>query len=370
MTEDTRKKVLFVLPALTAGGAERVLITLMNSLNREQFAPVFVTVSAQGHLRPLINPDIPFYALSESGRVGKSLFRLYKKMKEINPDITVSTMAHMNFALLLLKPFFPRTKFVVREAITPSFILQEHSLAMPFIRFLYKWLYPKADRVISPAQAIIDEFSDILKMRTDNFLVLPNPVNVAAIESKTGGKTPLLKRAGVHFVSAGRLHYQKGFDRLIENMPRLPETMDWHLTILGEGPERDALENLVKKMNMTEKISFAGYQENPWQYYAAADAFLLPSRSEGLPNVALESLACGTPVIATSESGGIAEISARAAPGSVTICMDMNDFINAAARVIAGKHSPLRDSLLPAAYTVDKIATDFSGMLLETEQSP
>jgi len=367
VTENTKKKVLFVLPALTAGGAERVLITLMNNLDRERFTPVFLTISAQGHLRPLINPAIPFYALSEKGRVGKSLPRLYRKMKEIDPDITVSTMAHMNFALLLLKPFFPRTKFVVREAITPTFILHERGFAMPFIRFLYKWLYPKADRVISPAQAIIDEFSSALKMKTDNFSLLPNPVDVSAIESKISGKAPFLKKADIHFVSAGRLHRQKGFDRLIENMPRLPETMDWHLTILGEGPERGALEALVKKTNMTEKISFAGYQENPWQYYAAADAFLLPSRSEGLPNVALESLACGTPVIATSESGGIAEISARAAPGSVTICMDMDGFMKAAARITTEKHTYPRHSLLPAAYTAGRIAADFSVMLLEME---
>lgn len=365
MTKNTKRKVLFVLPALTAGGAERVLITLMNNLDRERFAPVFVTVSSQGRLRTLIGADIPFYALSEKDSVGKSLPRLYKKMKEINPDIAVSTMAHMNFTLLLLKPFFPRTKFVVREAITPSFILKERGPALPLIRILYKWLYPKADRVISPAQAIVDEFLNIVGVKTENFSILPNPVDVNFIESKINENIPLPKKADIHFVSAGRLHYQKGFDRLIENMPRLPKTMDWHLTILGEGPERKALEALVKKIDMTERVSFAGYQENPWQYYASADAFLLPSRSEGLPNVALESLACGTPVIATSESGGISEISALAAHGAVTVCPDMDDFINAMKNAPQKKRESLHPSLLPPVYAVKRVTMDFSDILLK-----
>src|SRR5690606_2827716 len=123
-----------------------------------------------------------------------------------------------------------------------------------------------------------------------------------------------------------RLHPQKGFDRLIEALPRLNMPCDWHVTILGEGGEREKLESLIRLHGFENRVSLHGYTAAPWPHIAASDMFLLPSRFEGLPNVALEALACGTPVIATAESGGIAEI-AETANGHVTIVSTMDDFI-------------------------------------------
>jgi glycosyltransferase involved in cell wall biosynthesis len=357
VTDPALNKVVFVLPALTSGGAERVLITLMNGLDRSLFSSVFVTVSAQGELRSLIDPAIPFHALAEKARVGRSLPALYRKLRELRPDIVVSTMAHMNFAVLLLKPFFPRTRFIVREAITPSFLLQDRGMARPLVWFLYKWLYPKADMVISPAQAIVDEFRIELRMGTGNHRILPNPVDAGKIRSS--GALPPRKSGAPQFVCAGRLHQQKGFDRLIEH---LPGDMDFHLTILGEGPERARLEALIAQRNMQGKIMLAGLSDNPWPYYAAADAFLLPSRWEGLPNVALEALACGTPVIATAESGGITEI-ARAAAGYVTVVKDMDEFIAAMKKTKPAPVTDFRPSLLPSLYERETVCQAFADFL-------
>lgn len=358
MTDTTRKKVVFLLPALTAGGAERVLITLMNELDRTRFEPAFITVSEQGTLGPLIADGVPFHALSKSGRVGRSLPRLYKKLRQLKPDIVISTMAHMNFGVLLLKPFFTRTKFIVREAITPSFILQDRGMAEPIIRFLYRFLYPKAATVISPAQAIIDEFSTLLHMKTDNFSVLPNPVDVEAI--RNAGELPPRQSPAPHFICAGRLHTQKGFDRLIAALPR---EMDFNLTILGEGPERENLQRLINERGFQDKIFLTGLFANPWPHYAAADAFLLPSRWEGLPNVALEALACGTPVIATAEAGGIAEIAAAAPQGAVTVVHNMTEFIAAMRNTSSASTEVPRPSLLPVQYRKENVIRQFMGLL-------
>ncbi len=357
MTDSALKKVVFVLPALTAGGAERVLITLMNGLDRSIFAPAFITVSAQGELRPLIDPTIPFHALADRSRVGRSIPALYRKLRELRPDIVVSTMAHMNFAVLMLKPFFPRTRFIVREAITPSFILQDRRMARPLVWFLYKWLYPKADLVVSPAQIIIDEFRDVLRINVANHVVLPNPVDLEKI--RLPAPLPPRMSDAPHFVCAGRLHAQKGFDRLIE---AIPADMDFHLTILGEGPERARLETMIAQRNLQGKVILAGLSDNPWPYYAAADAFLLPSRWEGLPNVALEALACGTPVIATAESGGIAEIAA-AAPGAVTVVENMDEFIAIMEKVKSAPAASFRPSLLPTLYERAAVCQAFATLI-------
>lgn len=354
-------RVVFVLPALTAGGAERVLITLMNNIDRARFAPHMLCVNGDGPLRPLVDPAVPFTALAGHGlRVGRSLPRLYKALRRLKPDIVVCTMAHMNFGVLLLRPFFPRTHFIVREAVTPSFFFDAHKQIAAFLRTLYKTLYPLADRVISPAQAIIDEFAHLLRMDVSRHVCLPNPVDAEKIRGDGQAVPPPAPAGTVRFVAAGRLHTQKGFDRLLDILPRVPG--DWHLTILGEGPEHGALAAQIDRLDLQDKVTLYGHAERPWPHFAAADAFLLPSRWEGLPNVALEALCCGTPVIATRESGGIAEIAAQA-QGHVTLCRTMDEFADAMSRVTADNAAQYRPSLLPAAYERQAVIEKFSAIL-------
>lgn len=355
-----RPRVVFILPALTAGGAERVLITLMNGIDREKFEPVFITVNEDGPLRDLIDPTIPFYALGRGTRVSRTLHRLFFRLRALQPDLVVSTMAHMNYGVLLLKPLFPRTRFIVREAITPSFFLDRGRTEVCIIRLLYRLLYPRADKVISPAQLIIDELR-ALGIPAEKQVLLPNPVDSDDIRA-SGSVEP---RAGVQYVCAGRLDGQKGFDRLIAALPQLRREKDWHLTILGEGRQRTELENLIAKEGLAERITLAGHVARPWPVIAAADVFLMPSRYEGLPNAALEALACGTPVIATRTAGGIAEIAAQAAPGDVTVVDDMDGFISALAEVERRPEVVPRPSLLPAMFEKRAVLAQFENICRE-----
>ena len=357
-------KILFILPALTAGGAERVMITLMNGLDKEGFSPEFLTISAEGPLRDIIDSDIPFHCL-ERARVSCALPSLYRKVKAIKPDIVISTMAHMNFALLFLKPFFPKIKFIVREAITPDFILQEHPRLAPVLKMAYRQLYKRADLVISPAQIIIDGFKNDLNMTCQNHVVLPNPVDMEKIRASEHETFDMDSRRNdtVHFVSAGRLSHQKGFDRLIKALPRLNIEHDWRLTILGEGSEREYLEHLIQESNLQEHISLPGLSANPWPYFTRADCFLMPSRWEGLPNVILEALACGIPSIATSTSGGIAEIAAAAPEGLVNIVDTMDELITAMEGIAPCPTDKFRASLLPDVFERQNVVDQFAALL-------
>lgn len=366
MSAETKNmtKVIFILPALTGGGAERVLITLMNTLDRSKYEPVFITISDDGPMKEIIHPDIPFHSL-HGKRTSRSLLKLYTKLKKLKPDIVVSTMAHMNFCTLLLKPFFPKTRFIVREAITPSFFLTTPSMKSTIIKEGYKRLYPHADCVISPAQVIIDEFQDVLGMACKNHALLRNPLDLSRIrkEENTSFKITNERNNTLHFIAAGRLHSQKGFDRLISILPQINSPYDWELTILGEGSERQALENLIEKHGLQNKIKLSGFSTHPWPHYAAADCFLMPSRWEGLPNAALEALACGTPVIATRESGGIEEIMECASEGAVTVVNDMKSFLKAMERHKPNPTEKFRPSLLPKDFSEEAVMAQFSNIL-------
>ncbi|MCB9989399.1 MAG: glycosyltransferase [Rhodospirillales bacterium] len=360
----TKPRVLFLLPALTAGGAERVLITLANRIDRQQFSPAFLTVSNEGPMRDIIAPDTPFHTLGKK-RVSRGLFALYSKLRELRPDIVVSTMAHMNFGVLLLKPFFPNTHFIVREAITPSFFFQTSPLRRMLIRWAYRILYPWADLIVSPARIIIDEFKTLLGMSGENHVLLRNPVDTAGLRQNENTLPPVTeeRKKTVHFVAAGRLHRQKGFDRLIIAAAELKMPYEWHLTILGEGEERENLEKLIAEQKLENRISLPGLIAAPWPSYAAADCFLLPSRFEGLPNVALEALCCGTPVIATDTAGGIQEIAASAPPHAVTIVDDMDHFIDAMSHIHPAPTQKFRASLLPVDFETDTVVKKFEDLL-------
>ncbi len=356
-------KVTFVLPSFAAGGAERVLITLMNSLDRARFAPSLVCLNQSGSLRDLVAPDIPVHADRNFNRVAYALPYLATHWIRQRPDIVISTMAHMNFGVLLTRPFMPwRTRVIVREAITPTFLTQRPKDGK-LIRFLYRILYPRASRVICPAQCIIDEFESHVNISTKNFALLYNPVNITKI--RAGTPAPANDQT-IRFICAGRLHPQKGFDRLIESLPFLNMNRPWHVTIMGEGEQHAALTDLIRQHKLEDKVTLSGFAAQPWPMIGASDCFLLPSRHEGLPNVALEALCVGTPVISMREAGGIAEIAARATQGAVTLCDSMADFVAAMERVEPQKNDgTLRPSLLPLTFHPDTVEKDFRDLLIQ-----
>lgn len=364
---DKKVKLLFVLPALVSGGAERVLINLMNSVDREQYEPSFLSVRDDGELGGLIVQDIPRYNL-DATRFVFCLPGLYMAMRKIKPDIVISTMAHMNFAVLLMKPLFPKTKFLVREAITPSYFLEKYPRASWLLKAMYRCLYPLAHRVISPTQIVFDEFDGLFGKGWIKPFLLYNPVDTDVMRDSAVHNWPASQSNGaIRFVACGRLVPQKGFDRLIKTLAKTAPPTDWALDIIGMGSQKEELEKLIYACGLGARIRLLGLVLKPHGYFAAADCFLLPSRFEGLPNVVLESLACGTPVIATRESGGITEIAAAARNnGAVTIVGDMGHFAEAMAKVTPLEKRDPAPSLLPSEFERESIIRRFHVLLDET----
>ena len=101
-----------------------------------------------------------------------------------------------------------------------------------------------------------------------------------------------------------------------------------HTTIIGEGIEKYHLEKLIQQYKINDKISFLGHLDNPYAYVAGADYFVLPSRWEGLPNVVLESLALGTPVITTKEISGLEDLKYNIIKKNLILCKTIKDIFS------------------------------------------
>jgi glycosyltransferase involved in cell wall biosynthesis len=153
-------------------------------------------------------------------------------------------------------------------------------------------------------------------------IVINNPLDlerIQALSHESVDESADDSRVGLRLVAAGSLIPVKGFDVLIDALALLGDK-NFHLTILGDGPAREELESRVRYYGLQARIQFAGFRKNPYPFFRRADAFVLSSRFEGFPNVVLEALACGTPVVATPGGGGILEI-----VGNVAGCIVADD---------------------------------------------
>lgn len=351
-------KIAFILPDFQAGGAERVVITIANHINRQKYKPVLIVLNERGPLRSLVAADVPVINISSSGFL-QGLTSLVSAVRKEKVDMAFSTMAHMNIMLLIARFFLPNVPVLVREAVTPSYFSNNVFKSL-VLKVSYYCLYPFAARIYSPTQLAFDEMPLILGSSKFKLQRIFNPVNkdVVCHTIKKDFRSGIVKSHQRLFVSAGRLVPQKGFDRLIEALRGWCDRDDWRLLIMGDGPDHDKLAKMISVYNL-HQISLMGFEPDPWQYMAVADAFLLPSRYEGLPNVVLESLALGVPVIASATAGGIAEIAGVCDAGAVSIAKDMEEFVNFMSGVQKKDDSEMRASLLPDCFSLSYVVGQY-----------
>jgi glycosyltransferase involved in cell wall biosynthesis len=354
---NSRIRIAFVLPSLAGGGAERVILTLAGALDRARFDPVVVVLTSDGPLSPPANTPVIDLGVR---RLRRAHWALARQLRALDPDIILPTIGHMNIGVLSVRRWLrKRARIVIRESNLPSASLPATNRPRLF-QFLYRRYYPRASHVIAPSGVVAGELQRDFGVDPTRLTVLPQPVESQVLRDRAA--TPCRPPGpGPRFVAAGRLTPQKGFDRLMPLLRHMPE--DGRLTLLGEGGLLAELRAQASALGVSDKVEFAGFQDNPWAHYAGADAFLLPSRWEGMPNAVLESLAVGTPVIATPESGGVGEIAAACADGSLTLAALPDAFAKAMNQVRPNAVDAPRPSLLPDDYELAGVVRRFEDLM-------
>lgn len=356
--------IAFFINSLRAGGAERVVSRLANYWAQNGRQVTVITLEDTESDFYTLHPDITRVVLNKAAqsgstillpwRVATRLYHLRRALMKASPNVLISTTTFLNM-ISIMATFRLKLTLYVRETTLPSALIKNGWKGRA-AKLLYKWLYPFADRVICPSNKIATELKDFAALK--NLAVVYNPIDVAEIRQEKDvvyKKNELTQEGRVHFICVGRLIPAKGFDRLIDALADCRFPFSWHLTIYGEGEERQLLESLIRNVDLTDKIKLAGMVDNPWTYMAAADCLLLPSRWEGMPNVVLEALSVGTPVIAMEEAGGIVDIASLAPRGAVTIANNMQEFVTAMQRVTSVAHAGMRPSLLPDAFNIQSV---------------
>jgi glycosyltransferase involved in cell wall biosynthesis len=330
-----RPRVLLLIPHLGGGGSERVTALLTRGLPASKYDLHLGLITESLPACDIVPAGVTIHALG-APRVRSAALDLVRLVRRLEPDLILSGMAHLNFLVLSLRPLFPRkTRIVIRQNATVSADLESRRLPS-YTRYLYRFLYRSADRVVCQTPEMAEDLEACSGVSDAHVLVLPNPVDADAIRRRRPDSSLHWSGPGPHLLAIGRLAREKGFDLLLEALSSLRiKFPSASLTVLGTGPEITPLRQLRRELGLEGSVNFAGYVPCPEAYFPGATLFVLPSRSEGLPNALLESAAGGLPIVAMPCSDGVAhllqgkggvwladEVSARSLIGTLLRALD------------------------------------------------
>lgn len=318
------KRVLMVLHDLRVGGAERVTLRLAGAFAQRGADVEVVTLGAGGALERELAAGVRYTALG-ARRVRDAAPRLARHLRASRPDAVIATLPHVNVIVAVAHMLAgSRARLILREANDPTFEHPEGGLAAWFTRLAYA----RADVVVALTHGNAAAIQRVLRVRSDRVTVIPNPAPARAVpraapDQASGAGGPDAPPAGVpqgrpRLLCVARLAAQKDHETLLEAFGRILDVhRDAVLALVGDGPERASIEASVVARGLDARVQLAGTVVDTDAWWAWADLLLLTSRWEGFPNVLLEALEHGVPVVATDCPTGPREVFGGARVGAL-----------------------------------------------------
>lgn len=328
------KKILFFVQS-GVGGAERVSVTIGKNLDSSKYKVVFYAVGPwENKIRDFI-PASLFRSHLKTANSIKLILEMKRVILEEQPDIVFSSVMNLNTKLLFLKKIlFKKIRFIIRcDNNYPYFSFKQ--------RMLIRATYNLSDTIIAQTEEMSKGFV-LAGIHPQKIVVLHNPVDKERIDKAVDCvESPYKRNNCFHFVASGRFAEAKGFDILVEAFALLKKTKkDVDLCILGNtGGETNSvyqkIQHIIRKYGLEHDVHCVGFLNNPYPYIKHANAFVLSSRHEGLPNVLLEALYLKTPVVATKCIPIISRIVKENLNGTLADVDDINSLADAMEKVMA-----------------------------------
>jgi GalNAc-alpha-(1->4)-GalNAc-alpha-(1->3)-diNAcBac-PP-undecaprenol alpha-1,4-N-acetyl-D-galactosaminyltransferase len=296
--------ILLVVSSLSAGGAERIISEMANWWASHNQRVTVLTLSGTDQDHYQLNPNVERIALFFWGRartpwqiIDKRIRRIIKLRKAIlksRPDLVISFMDLTNVRTLvaLAGTGIP---IIISERTHPHY-----NPISWFWSFARRLVYPFSAALVVQTQSVAQWAQHVVP--ACKISVIPNFVrNIPSSKSSDREKSMIL--------SVGRLGIEKGHDLLVRAFAAADGIhKGWHMTILGEGYERQSLEKLISGLDLCASVHLPGIVQEPAEWMQKTSLFVLPSRYEGFPNALLEAMACGCAVISTDCPSAPAEI--------------------------------------------------------------
>lgn len=301
MSSPKPTRVIFCITELDPGGAERALTQLVTGLDRNEWQPSVVCLGPRGYFTDVLEQSgIPVLCLNAKGvssfpRVLRQLIREFRTQK---PAIVQTFLFHANI-LGRIAAWFARVPIVVSGIRVAERRNRWHGWLDRLTNVLVKTNVCVSNGVAKFAK-------EQMGLDPKKLVVIPNSVdydrfaNAKPIDRHDLG----VPEDSTVFISIGRLEYQKGIDVLLRAIEQLqPIAANVHFLMVGDGPDRNALQSQAAQQGLSSHVHFLGRREDVPGLLASSTALILSSRWEGMPNVVLEAMAAGLPIVTTNVEG-------------------------------------------------------------------
>ena len=329
-------RIGFVLTELIGGGAERSMLSIIDAIDQRRFAPTLILFTDRRDHEP--PAGVPIIVLS--GSAPFSVLRLVSRVRELarvvkreRIDLLVSFLIGPNVVAIGAAKL-AGVPVVIGERSAPQTVLSD---ANPHLRFRGLWsrlvrlIYPRASYIVTNTAGARAELAAFLNVPPAKATVIPNPLDldrVAALAAE-----PL--DAGIAWppdpvlVHVGRFTHAKDHDTLLTAFARIRSRRAAALVLVGDGEDEAQVRARCAELGLGSDVIFTGFTRNPYRYLARATISVLTSRFEGLPNVLIESMALGVPIVSTACQFGPVEILGDNEYGILTPVGDADAFARA-----------------------------------------
>ncbi len=297
----SRTQLWYLIGTLSVGGAERTLVDLANNLNSSRYEITIWTISKPGPLTSEVDDHVTIRSLDATSKTDILVpIQFIAALRRENPDILQSFLFYDNTLATLAGLFSPNTTVITGVRAVPN----TPSTIRTAVRHITHRL---ADEIVSNSKAGVDFITEH-SVKSDAVSVIHNGRDLE--EYKNGTATPAFRKS-LHIPSdapvvgtVGRLIRRKGHYDLLEAWPLvLNEHPNAHLVIVGDGPERNGLENRSRELDVWNSVHLLGTRDDIPALLDLMDVFVFPSHFEGLPGALLEAMAAELPIVATPVDG-------------------------------------------------------------------
>ena len=290
-----KKKILLIVSTIKKGGTQKIILDLYNFWKSKGYIVKIITFDNKINDKDIKKNLIQLNLQKKSTNKFQAILNNFKRIYKLRNNIKKNQYNHIfsfistTNILAIIANIGIKNKLIISERNDPE--LQSIGITWVILRKIF---YRYADKVTANSKNACNYLKKFVP--TKKIFFIPNHIFFK--------KNKKLIKKEKYILAIGRLHYQKGFDTLIDSF-NLSEIykIGWKLIILGEGPDKKILKKKVKELNLDNNVLFKGFT-NPTPWYNKSKIFILSSRYEGTPNVLLEAVSMNLPTIITSSCYG------------------------------------------------------------------
>lgn len=358
------RRVAVFVPSMHGGGAERAMLMFCREVVKRGFAVDLLTVQFEGPLCSLVPQGVSVIDL-QSKRTTLALPQLIRYLRTKRPLALYSTIMNANVVAALAGVFSGGyTKTIVRESNAPL-SAPKTTIARWATFKAAPYLYRLTQGVIAVSRGVAEELEVMSPRISRKIRVISTPVisEDVILQGSEAVQHPWFAERDTPIVlSAARLEPHKGCITLVRAFARVRARRNARLVILGEGTQQSRIEAEIERLGIKEHVAVLGFVRNPFAYMSKADTFVLASEYEGLPNVLVQAMAFGTPIVATDCKSGPSEILQG---GRFGVLVPVRDEEALADGILRALEMPRQEEAMAharATYSAEQAANEYLGM--------